>query len=764
MWRLTTDWGRYHPTTRRIPRDVSRFQKEREPVACSRKPVGWAIIAVLFLLASTGPAFAGDEPGIVVKPITAEDRAHWAFVPPKKVDPPAVKEAGWVRNVVDSFVLARLEAEGLAHAPEADRPTLLRRLSFDLIGLPPTPEESAAFEADRSPKAYEIQVDRLLASPHYGERQAQHWLDLARYADTDGFEFDEARPDAWRYRDWVVKALNADMPYDRFIALQVAGDELEPDDPEAVVATGFNRCYPDMVDLNDQGLRRQNALDDITETASLAFLGLTMGCARCHDHKFDPISQADFYRLQAFFTPARFRDDYPILAPEARTEFEAKVVAWKRELAKVQARLLEIEAPARAELAPGRPPGIDDPNIIAAWEKDPSDRSPEEVTLVFETAAKDKRINAKAIDSALEPEARRERTEALAELDRQKKRQPIAPTGRIIDEAGPKAPPTFLRRRGDYYAKGPEVRPAFPGVLSAAEPEIHPLSRSSGRRASLAAWLTRTDHPLTSRVAVNRLWQGHFGRGIVATPSDFGLMGDAPTHPELLDRLALELVARGWSLKAIHRLIVTSATYRQSSRRSEAEIKADPDNLLLWRHARKRLDGESIRDALLAVSGKLNRSIGGPSVFPELPAELTKLSSKGKAWPVSPRPEDRDRRSLYVFTRRNLRYPFFEAFDRPDTNASCPKRAVTTIAPQALSLLNGKLALDSSNALADRVAREAGPETSARIDQAYRLALGRKPDPGEFRLAEAFLNEGGEGTLADFCLALLNVNEFVYVD
>ena len=725
----------------------------------------WAVPTLLgLLLLSTPPAFGADGPGIATKPITAEDRAHWAFVRPVRAEPRPVKEAGWIRNVVDAFVLARLEAEGLAHAPEADRPTLLRRLSFDLIGLPPTPEEVVAFEADRSPVAYETQLDRLLASPHYGERQAQHWLDLARYADTDGFEFDEARPDAWRYRDWVVKALNADMPYDRFVSLQLAGDELEPGDPDAVIATGFNRCYPDMVDLNDQGLRRQNALDDITETTSLTFLGLTMGCARCHDHKFDPVSQADFYRLQAFFTPARFRDDYPILDPEARATLEAKLDGWKRELARAQASILEVEAPARARLAPGRPPGIDD-QAIAAWEKDPLERSSEEVAFVFEAASKDKRIDTKALVEALEPDARRRRLEALAELDRTRKARPTPPAqARVIDEPGPKSPPTYLRRRGDFYAQGPEVQPAFPAVLSDVEPEFRPFARSSGRRAALAAWLTRADHPLTSRVVVNRLWQGHFGRGLVATPSDFGLMGETPSHPELLDRLAVELVDRGWSLKALHRLIVTSATYRQASRTSEAEAKADPDNLLLWRHASRRLDGEAIRDALLAVSGRLNPALGGPSVFPELPAELTKLSSKGKIWPVSPDPADRVRRSLYVFTRRNLRYPFFEAFDRPDTNASCPKRAVTTIAPQALSLLNGKLALDSSRAFADRVARESGADPSARIDRAYRLALGRSPDAAERRLAEGFLAEGGETSLVDLCLALLNVNEFVYVD
>ena len=718
----------------------------------------------LLVLAVTAAALAGDEPGIVVKPITAEDRAHWAFVPPVRSGSPAVKDAGWARNVIDPFILARLEAEGLAHSPEADRPTLLRRLSFDLIGLPPTPEEVSAFEADRSPDAHERQVDRLLASPRYGERQAQHWLDLARYADTDGFEFDEARPDAWRYRDWVVKALNADMPYDRFVALQLAGDELEPDDPEAVIATGFNRCYPDMVDLNDQGLRRQNALDDITETASLTFLGLTMGCARCHDHKFDPVSQADFYRLQAFFTPARFRDDYPILAPEARAPLEARLDDWKRRLAATQAQILQLEAPARAALAPGRPPGIDD-QVIAAWEKDPVDRSPEEVALVFEAAAKDKRVDKKALVEALGPEARSRRTEALAALEIERKARPDPPPqARVIDEPGPRPLPTYLRRRGDYYIKGPEVRPAFPAVISAAEPEVRPLARSSGRRTALAAWLTRPDHPLTPRVVVNRLWQSHFGRGLVATPSDFGLMGQPPSHPELLDRLASELVSRGWSLKAMHRLIVTSATYRQSSRAPEDQARADPDNLLLGHQARRRLDGEAIRDALLASSGRLNPAMGGPSVFPELPAELTRLSGKGKAWPVSPDPADRVRRSLYVFTRRNLRYPFFEAFDRPDTNASCPKRAVTTIAPQALSLLNGQLALDSSRALADRVALEAGPGHADRVDRAYRLALGRSPDPIERRLAESFLVEGNETALADFCLAILNVNEFVYID
>ena len=707
------------------------------------------------------PCLADDAKS--TRPISAEDRAHWSFVTPRRTEPPPLKEAGWVRNVIDAFVLARLEAEGFPHAPEADRPTLLRRLSFDLIGLPPSPEEIAAYEADRSADAYERQVDRLLASPRFGERQAQHWLDLARYADTDGFEFDEARPDAWRYRDWVVNALNAGLPYDRFVALQLAGDELEPDAPDAVVATGFGRCQPDMVDLNDQGLRRQNALDDIAETTSLAFLGLTMGCARCHDHKFDPVSQVDFYRLQAFFTPARFRDDYPLLGPKQREDLDTKLTAWKRSLAEAQAEILRLEAPARSKLAPGRPFGLDD-QAIAAWEKDPADRTPDEVALVFETASKDPRVEARSLVDTLEPEQRIRRAELVLDLDLRKKARPSPPkVARVIDEAGPEPPPTFLRRRGDFYAKGPEVSPGFPAVISTGEPKIQPLARSSGRRTSLAAWLTRPDHPLTARVMVNRLWQRHFGRGLVGSPSDFGLMGEAPSHPELLDRLAIELVEQGWSLKVLHRLIVTSATYRQASRNDEAS-KADPEGRLLGLHPRRRLDGEAIRDALLVVSGRLNPAMGGPCVFPELPAELTKLSSKGKIWPTSPNEADRNRRSLYVFTRRNLRYPFFEAFDRPDTNASCPKRAVTTIAPQALSLLNGKLATDAARGLAVRVAREAGGESAARVDRAYRLTLGRGPDAEEARLSLAFLEGGNPSQLADLCLALFNVNEFVYVD
>ncbi len=694
----------------------------------------------------------------------AIEPTHWAFVPPKRPELPTVKERAWARNAIDRFVLAGLEENALKHAPEADRTTLLRRLSFDLTGLPPTLEQQTVFLNDDAPDAYERLVDRLLASPQYGERWAQHWLDLARYADTDGFEFDQVRPDAWRYRDWVVSALNRDMPYDQFVRLQMAGDEVSPEDSSAFIATGFHRCYPDMVDLNDQGLRRQNALNDITETTGLAFLGLTIGCARCHDHKFDPISQLDFYRLQAFFTPARFRDDYPIASAEERTAYEDRKRHWERGVADVQAALIRLEAPVRAKLAPGDPPGLND-EAAAALHKAETERTPAEVRLVFEVLTKDRRIKNDAWATVLDPAQAESRRALQAQLNRLKTSAPAAlPHARGLDETQTDAPASFLLVRGDFATKGPEVVPNVPEVLrtSATANKIMPTSHSTGRRKALAEWLTRPDHPLTARVLVNRLWQHHFGRGIVATPSDFGTMGEEPSHPELLDWLASELIAHGWSLKAIHRLILTSATYRQSSRAEAVAFAADPENTLLWRHTRQRLDGEAIRDALLVLSGRLNTAQGGPPVFPELPAELTRLSNKGAVWPVSERRQDRDRRSLYVFVRRNLRYPFFEAFDRPDTNVSCPRRASTTIAPQALTLLNSALANESARALAEIIAAAAGEDHGWQVDRAYRTVYGRSPDAAERRLGQEFLD--GNGSLRHFCLALINANEFLYIE
>jgi hypothetical protein len=712
------------------------------------------------ILALAGLAVA-DDAKVPEKPITTEEREHWAFQPLTRPKVPAVKNRRWLKNPIDAFIMEKLEANGLRPAAEASRTTLLRRLSFDLSGLPPTPAEIESFLNDKSPHAYEKVVDRMLASPQYGVRWAQQWLDLARYADTDGFEFDQARPNAWRFRDWVVDSLNRDMPYDRFVRLQIAGDEIEPDDPSAFIATGFNRCYPDMVDLNDQGLRRQGALNDITETTGLVFLGLTIGCARCHDHKFDPIRQADFYRLQAFFTPARFRDDFPLTLPAERKKHEKAVAAWEAETARVEAAILAMEKPIRDRVAPGLPMGALD-EAVAAYNKPESERTPAEVKLVYSLLSHDARIKPSDWPRLLGEERAAQRSALTAKLESTKKQAPRSlPTARGIDEVSHNAPPSYFLKRGEYTARGPTVEPAFPAVLESVSPRVQPSSETSGRRTALARWLTNAGNPLTARVMVNRLWQGHFARGLVATSSDFGQMGDEPSHTELLDWLANEFIARGWSLKAMHRLIVTSAVYRQSSLSAGAR-DSDPENRLLAHQNRRRLDGEAIRDALLSVSDQLSLKLGGPGVFPPLPPELTKLSSKGEVWPVSGRLDDRCRRSLYVFVRRNLRYPFFEAFDRPDTNASCPRRPVTTIAPQALSLLNSPLSAEAAHALADRTWREAGADLERRVNHAYLLALGRLADPTERKLAGDFLASGG--SFSDFCLALLNLNEFVYVD
>lgn len=724
--------------------------------------LAWSLSVAL----SLGSLAEGDGPK--ARPIRAEDRLHWAFKPPRSVEIPRVHDPRQSRNWIDAFIVEKLEEAGLSPAPEADRAALLRRLTFDLIGLPPTPEEIDAFLADESPNAYEKQVDRLLADPSYGERWAQHWLDLARYADTDGFEFDQIRPDAWRYRDWVVDAFNRDLPYDRFVRLQIAGPEIEPNEPSAFVATGFNRCQPDMVDLNDQGLRRQIALNDITETTGLVFLGLTIGCARCHDHKFDPIRQVDFYRLQAFFGGARFRDDYPIASAEERREFETRRKRYEAGLRSLEAELLGIESPAREKLAPGPPPGIDD-QAAAALRKKASDRSSDEIRRIFEAFSKDQRVSPLALNSALDPLNQSARLEAVAARTLFRTTVPKPPpTARGIDSDGRRTMPVFFLKRGEYARKGPEVSPMFPLVLVPTEadaiPKIEPGENHPGRAKALADWLSSPSNPLTARVLVNRFWQFHFNEGIVSTPSDFGVNGAEPTHPELLDRLSVEFAANGWSMKRLHRLIVTSATYRQSSRTIEKNLKVDPQNSLFWRQNRRRLDGETIRDALLSVSGTLNPARGGPGVFPPLPSELAGSIGKGNLWPTSPRKEDRNRRGLYVFVRRNLRYPFFEAFDKPDTNASCPKRAVATIAPQALALLNGEPAQSAARSFADRVLREAGPNVDARIVRAYRLALGRSPDASERSLAREFLQTAGPNAAVDFSLALINVNEFVYID
>ncbi len=635
----------------------------------SGRAIFWAV-CVLAVYGFASPVFSQlDEP-----PLTAEDREHWSFRPLARPSVPTAAAAA-ARNPIDRFISASLAENQQQAAPDADRSTLIRRLYFDLLGLPPTPSEVSAFQSDLAPDAYQRLVDRLLASPAYGERWAQHWLDLARFAETDGFEHDKVRPDAWRYRDWVISALNFDLPYDQFISLQLAGDELEPDNESARIATAFCLSGPDMPDINSQEERRHYLLNEMTSTVGEVLLGLQMGCAQCHDHKYDPISQADFYRMRSLFEPA-----------------------------------VHVE-----------------------------------------------------------------RNKSIRFLE---------------EPAGPVAV-SHLMIRGDFRRPGPVIKPAFPRIANPSNrpPQTVSARPSSGRRTALSKWITQSDHPLTVRVIANRVWQHHFGAGLSTTPSDFGVVGDEPVHLSLLDWLATEFVRQRWSLKRLHRLVVTSATYRRAGR-FEANDQGNPASYLLARFPRRRLSGEAVRDAMLHAAGMLELGQGGPGVRPPLPPELVQTLLKDQ-WQVSPRRADHFRRSIYVFARRNLRYPIFEAFDRPDANASCPQRNESTTAPQSLLLLNSEFSLELARRFAGRLLEAHPGDLPRQIELAIQTAFGRGPRTDDIQMLVNFVGsqtmalraeqkEAAElalpipcpagvdpysaAAITDLCLALFNANEFVYVD
>jgi len=725
---------------------------------------------------------------------TPQERSHWAFqkvTPPK---PPKVVQTDWVENPIDDFILAELEAKGLKPAPPADKVTWLRRASFDLTGLPPSPEEVSSFLSDESPKAFDWVVDRLLASPRYGERWARHWLDLARYAESEGFKADEIRPNAWRYRDYVIKAFNADKPYDRFVKEQIAGDELWPHDPDARVATAFNRHYPDESNARNLMQRRQEILNDITDTSTAVFLGLTVACARCHDHKYDPIRQSDYYRLQGFFANSGAADDIPLVSEKELKRYREQLARWAE-----QTRAIRDEMNALAE--PHRRAIIKDyvdkypQEIQDALHKPPPERSPIEWQMVHKAKQylEPASYQFLATDSAVEARLKGDPKQRWQELKDELKqfaslKPPDLPIGTGITDVAPAPPETHVLRRGVYDAPKEEVQPGFLQILDPKPARIvHPKGvDSSGRRTALANILADPSNPLTARVIVNRIWQYHFGRGLVGTPSDFGVKGDRPTHPALLDWLALEFVKNGWSIKNMHRLIMTSNTYRQSSLYDERAAKTDPDDKLLWRFPRQRLEGEEIRDGALQISGLLNLKMGGPSVRPELPPGMNPAYS---GWNLTPEESERNRRSIYIFVKRNLRYPIFESFDMPDTHESCPRRNVTTTPLQALNLLNSELTLQWAEGFASRVIKSAGCDLDKQIDTAFRLAISRPPDEAEKMTVKSFFARHQEivaerdsagkplalppdlpenadkveaATLVDFCHMLINANEFVY--
>ncbi|HEY7314226.1 MAG TPA: DUF1549 and DUF1553 domain-containing protein [Gemmataceae bacterium] len=651
-----------------------------------------AVFLLLPLLLTTDARGGPSEAGQV----------HWSFQKRGRPVVPVFRHAAWARNSVDAFILARLEREGLRPAPEADRRTLIRRLYFDLTGLPPTPEEVAAFVASKNPLAYEKLVDRLLASPHYGARWGRHWLDVVRFAETEGFEYDRHRPGAWRYRDYVIRSFNDDKPFDQFVREQLAGDEIAPGQADSEIAVGFYRLGPIRRNAGNAkvAFSRNEVLTEMTDSIGAVFLGLTVGCARCHDHKFDDFSQTDYYRLQAFLAQTQEHD---IVLVDAKTKAD-----WETRTGKIQ----------------------------------------EEI---------------KHIKQALETADGEERVRMRARLDQMQRRlPPPLPTMSSVHDVPAERTAIHVLKRGDADRKGKPVGMRVPSALLTKEtPELP--SQTKNPRTILADWINEPDNPLTARVFVNRVWQYHFGRGLVATPNDFGVNGSAPSHPELLDFLANQFIADGRRLKPLHRLIVLSSTYRQASRSPEAALgrSKDPDNRLLWHGPRRRLDAEEVRDAMLAMSGRLNLKACGPSVVLPVERDLVNLLYDPKQWTVTADAGEHDRRSVYLLAKRNLRLPFMEVFDQPDAATSCPRRAASTHALQALELLNGSTSHRLADAFAQRLSEEAGNDRALQVERAYLLAAGRFPTPREKELALRFLEKQ---PLREFALAMFNLNVFLYVD
>jgi hypothetical protein len=719
--------------------------------------------------------------------------SDWPFVPLNRPRLPKVKHFDWGKNPIDAFVLARLEQAGLRPNPSADRLTLLRRVTFDLTGLAPTAAERDAFLADRSPSAYEKVVDRLLASPRFGERWAQHWLDVVRYAESEGFKLDRLRPDAYRYRDYVIRAFNDDLPYDRFVRQQLAGDELEPDNPDALIATGFLRLYPEESNGADYRMIRQDVLDDVTDVFGVTFLGLTLGCARCHDHKFDPITQKDYYRLEAFFAPLLQRDDRTIATAEERARYAARKAIWDEKTSDLRTERDAMLAPVSKQVFEDAIV-VFDPDTQTALRTEPARRTALQQQLAVMASRQIVRRQARGRGRLTTEQKARydEIAKKLGDFDSLKP-EPL-PTAMAVSDAGPEAPETYRLAGGNFLRPRERMTPGFPKFLDAEAPTIKPppgRTDCTGRRSALARWLCRPDHPLTARVIVNRLWQHHFGQGIVATPNDFGSMGGNPTHRELLDYLAAELVRGGWHLKPLHRLIVTSAAYRQASLPelnpdAAAAHRADPENKLLWHTRIKRREAESIRDVALQIGGQLDLRMYGTSARPELPPAVFESRY---AWYADERVQDRNRRSIYVVSRRNLMLPLFAAFDMPDRINSCPARAVTTTAPQALAMLNGSFMLSQARHLAGSLLVHHTDERGL-ARAAYLAVDGREPDGDELSAAADFLTRDARlieregrpapGTLpepmpsgtrpglaaavVDLCHALMNSAEFLYVE
>ena len=687
---------------------------------------------------------------------------YWAFQRVERPAVPALADA-WIRTPIDAFILDALRERNLKPAPPLDRARLLRRVTFDLTGLPPTPAEVDAFLHDRAPGAYEKIVDRLLASPHYGERWALKWLDVVRYADSNGFELDADRVNAWRYRDYVINAFNHDKPYDQFVREQIAGDKLYPGNDEALIATGFARAGAEhLVAGNlDPDVSRQEVLTEIATSVGQTFLGLTVNCARCHNHKFDPILQADYYRLQAVFSDAKGKD-VEIATPAQKTAWEAATKPYKERLKPVEEALEKLAKPYAERLEAERTAKLE-PALRDALAVPFDKRTAEQKTLAMNAKEQIKPTwdEVLAVMSLEDRAARAKLREQLLKI-RTTEPDPL-PGAYVYVSTGEPVPQNYVLRMGDPKNPLDPVDPDVPRVLKAA---YDATGISSGRRVAFAEWLASPMNPLTARVMVNRIWQFRMGAGIIRTPNDFGVMGDRPSNQALLDWLASEFASRAWSVKTIDRLIVLSNVYQQNSVASNAEAeKADPDNRLLWRMNRKRIEGEALRDATLAVTGSLNPQLFGRPVRIPIEPEVYDLIftefERDGLWPVNPDKTVQNRRSIYLYNKRSMRLPLLNAFDQPDAITSCPVRPTSTHALQALSLFNSDFMQEQSRAFAATLERECKHGGRCATDTAWRLALSRRPTPAELKLVRKFRASGG--SLTDMCLALLNRNEFVYV-
>lgn len=688
-------------------------------------------------------------------------RSYWAFQPVARPEVPKIGDA-WVKTPIDAFLLEAMRGKGLAPSAEISRRELARRVSMDLTGMMPTPEEMAAFLKDRSAGAYERMVDRLLESPAYGERWALKWLDVVRYADTNGYELDAERPQAWRYRDYVIDSFNADKPYSRFLKEQIAGDELYPGDHAALIATGYLRAGPRHVvgGNQDEEMNRQEVLLEMTLGVSNTFMGLTVGCARCHNHKFDPITQADHYRLQAMFAATDLKE-IGLATPEEKKKFDDAMLAHMARQKPVDEAIREIEKPFREQLKAEKKKGLS-PEHLAVLEIPKDKRTPAQ-EILHKEATKQIGLSWDEVVNALPPDLKAKRAAMRRQIHEWDLDTPEEPKTAFAVANMEKAPPTHILKIGDHKHKLDTVEPRMLAVLGGLEAPSEP----QGRRSALAEWLARDDHPLTARVMANRIWQFRMGSGLVATPNDFGMLGGRPSNRKLLDWLAAEFVSNGWSVKKLDRLIVTSSAYKQSAALDEKKAAIDGDNRYYWRMNRKRLEGEALRDAMLSASGLLNPKRGGRGVLTPIEPEIYDIIfTEGEPDNLWPLPKDRSevyRKSIYLLNRRTIRLPLLSNFDQPDTMSSCPVRPVGTHALQALSLFNSDFAIEQARALAARAAKACESKGNiCAVHAATRFALQREATPAELKLAQGYLQSKKLG-LEDYSRALLNRNEFVYI-